>query len=314
MQIKPLNASIERSNIVDIWKQMWNHLMPEEPTLTGEEFNTLLIREDQTVIERDLLVTVDNQEKIIGYTGLMKSSTRDYWRIMNVVLPEYIQSNLPGKQLDAIVNLAKKQAAPKLRFYSREGFNPLNKKLKEMGIKPIQYGWWMRLDDFESLPQSVIPSGIKLKKQKDIDNLNQYIAVYNEVHKDAFEFEPYTEEKIKYFFNQMKNYLDIEHCFALDGNELVGLCYITNDPEKQHIGTINSVGVLPSYRYQGIGSALMMFGIQLQREKKCKMIELSVMADNEQALALYKKFGFYKLALRTQYIYEVNPFEYVNKL
>ncbi|MFX0209636.1 MAG: GNAT family N-acetyltransferase [Candidatus Hodarchaeota archaeon] len=314
MRIKPLNVIIERSYIIDIWKQMWNHLMPEEPTLSEEEFDTLFAREDQTVLDRDFLIAKDNQGKAIGFTGLMKSSTRDYWRIMYIVLPEYIQSKLPGQLLDAIVNLANIQAASKLRFYSRENFILLNKKLKEMGIKPVQYGWWMRLDNFKSLSQSVVPPGIILKNQKDINNLSQYIAVYNEVHKNSFEFESHTEEKVNQFFNQKRNYLDIEHCFAFEGNKLVGMCYITSDPEKQVFGTINSVGVLPSYRHQGIGSALMMFGIQLLLEKKCKMIELSVMADNEQALALYKKLGFYKLDLRTQYIYEVLPSEYVNKL
>ncbi|MFX1512973.1 MAG: GNAT family N-acetyltransferase, partial [Promethearchaeota archaeon] len=62
------------------------------------------------------------------------------------------------------------------------------------------------------------------------------------------------------------------------------------------------------YRQRGIGSTLLGFGIQSLREKGCKAIDLSVMADNEQALALYKKFGFYELKSRTQYIFEIYPF------
>ncbi len=312
MQIKPLDETIEQSSMIDVWKQMWCYLTPEEPILSEEAFDARVVRGDQTVLSRDFLIAEDNQGSIMGFTGLQKSSTRDFWRIMYAVLPEHIKSRLPGKLLDAIVNLAKKQGAPKLRFYSRKDFASLKNKLEEMGIKPVQYGWWMRLDDFVSLPQLVVPPGITLRKEKDINDLVEYVAVYNEAHKEAFEFEPYTTEKVKQIFDQTIG--DIEHCFAFEGNKLVGICYITINPENENMGTINALGVLPSYRFHGIGSALLAFGIHSLHEKECEMIELSVMANNEQALALYKKFGFYELPLRTQYIYEVHPSEYVDKL
>ncbi|MFX1254349.1 MAG: GNAT family N-acetyltransferase, partial [Promethearchaeota archaeon] len=161
------------------------------------------------------------------------------------------------------------------------------------------------LDNFESLPQPVFPSSITLRKEKDITDLTDYVAVYNEVFRDAFEFELRTEEKVRDFFDQMQKVLDIEHCFAFKGNKLVGMCYISNDPKEKVTGTINSLGVLSSYRHLGIGGALLAFGIQSLYEKGCKMIELSVMANNERALALYKKFVFYELKLRTQRIYTI---------
>ncbi|MFX0123505.1 MAG: GNAT family N-acetyltransferase [Candidatus Hodarchaeota archaeon] len=311
MQIKPLDETIERSNLIDVWRQMWGYLTPEESILSEEAFNAIVVRDDLTVLYRDFLIAVDNQGSIIGFTGLQKSSTRDFWRIVYAVLPEHIESRLPGKLLDAIVNLAKKQNAPKLRFYSRHIFTSLIAKLEEMDIKPVQYGWWMRMDDFEALPQPVGPPGITFRKEKDINDLVEYVVVYNEAHKDAFEFELYTAEKVKQIFDQTRKISDIEHCFAFEGNKLVGICYITLYPEKKMMGTINALGVLPSYRFRGIGSALLAFGIQSLLEKECEMIELSVMANNEQALALYKKFGFHKLPLRTQYIYELRPSEYI---
>ncbi len=312
MRIKPLDETIERSSIIYVWKQMWSYLIPEETDLTEEKFDAIFSRDDQTVFPRDFLIAEDNQGNIIGFAGLGKSSKRDFWRVTYVVLPEYVKSNLPGKLLDAIVNLAKKQAAPKLRFYSRANFTPLNKKLEERGIKPVQYGWWMRLDDFSLLPRSVVPLGITLRKQKDIDDLSSYVAFYNKAHCDAFEFEPYTEENVKQFFNHLRKIYDIEHHFAFEKNKLVGICYISNNPEQKIIGTINSLGILPSHRRRGIGKALMTYGIQRLREKGCKMILLSVMANNEEALALYKKFGFYELEFRTQYIFEVYPRSYVD--
>ncbi|MFX0181435.1 MAG: GNAT family N-acetyltransferase [Candidatus Hodarchaeota archaeon] len=314
MRIKPLDETIERSSMIEVWKQMWSYLTPEGPILSEEAFDAIVVRDDQTVLSRDFLIAEDSQGSIIGFIGLQKSSTRDFWRITYAVLPEYIKSRLPGRLMDAIVNLAKKQGSSKLRSYSRMDFTSLNRKLEELGIKPVQYGWWMRLDDFGALPQSVVPPGITLRKEKDINDFIEYVAVYNEAHKEAFEFEPYTAEKLKQIFDQTRKISDIEHLFAFEGNKLVGICYITINPEKKVMGTINALGVLLSYRFRGIGSALLASGIRSLHEKECKMIELSVMANNEQALALYKKFGFYELPLRTQYIYEVHPSEYSEKL
>ncbi|MFX0093703.1 MAG: GNAT family N-acetyltransferase [Candidatus Hodarchaeota archaeon] len=307
MRIKQLEETHERSSIVAVWKKMWQYLNPDEPVLSEEVFDAILARENQTVLSHDFLIAEDSQNSIIGFAGLLKSSTRVFWRVMNVVLPEYIKSSLPGKLFDAIITLAKKQAAPKLRFYSRGHFIPFNRKLEKMGIKPVQYGWWMHLDDFKSLPQSSLPPNITLQKQKDIDDLVSYVAVYNKIFSDGFEFEPRTEEKTKQFFEQMQKIHDIEHLFAIEGNKLVGICFISINPEQEVKGTINSLGVLPSYRRLGIGSALLTFGIQSLREKGCEIIELSVMANDEKALALYRKFGFYKLELQTQYIFDVYP-------
>ncbi|MFX1255603.1 MAG: hypothetical protein ACFFCZ_28630, partial [Promethearchaeota archaeon] len=130
MRIKPLDETIEWSSIVDVWKQMWHYLISEEPILSEEEFDAMLAREDQTVLSHDFLIAEDNQGTLIGFVGLLKSSTRDFWRVMNVVLPEYIESTLPGKLFDAIMKLANKQAAPELRFYSRAQFTAFNEKLE----------------------------------------------------------------------------------------------------------------------------------------------------------------------------------------
>ena len=133
MRIRPLDETIERSSLIDVWKQMWSYLTPEEPILSEETFKAMMIRDNQTVLSRDFLIAEDNQGTIIGFVGLLKSSTREFWRVMSVVLPEQIKSMLPGKLLDAIVKLAKKQEAPKLRFTQENILHLSTKNSKKWG-------------------------------------------------------------------------------------------------------------------------------------------------------------------------------------
>lgn len=53
-----------------------------------------------------------------------------------------------------------------------------------------------------------------------------------------------------------------------------------------------SITVLRDFWGQGIGSKLMEMLIDFSRETKIKVVSLEVRADNERAIALYRKFGF----------------------
>jgi len=67
---------------------------------------------------------------------------------------------------------------------------------------------------------------------------------------------------------------------------------------QNHIGDLG-ITIRNGYRGIGLGSCLMKEGIKLaQRELKPrpKIIRLSVLPTNEPAIALYKKFGFKKVA------------------
>ena len=55
-----------------------------------------------------------------------------------------------------------------------------------------------------------------------------------------------------------------------------------------------SITVLKEYWGRGIGSRLMEIMIGFAKEKGIEMIYLEARADNERAIALYKKFGFVK--------------------
>lgn len=64
---------------------------------------------------------------------------------------------------------------------------------------------------------------------------------------------------------------------------------------------LNYIIVIPSYRNRGIASKLMDFLLENAKEKESINITLEVNVNNECAINLYKKYGFYEVAIRKNY-------------
>lgn len=85
------------------------------------------------------------------------------------------------------------------------------------------------------------------------------------------------------------------HVVATVGNLVVGWCDISRHffPSHAHRGTL-AMGIIPSYRGVGVGNRLIEAALEQARRGAFLRIELSVHADNRQAIRLYEKVGFVK--------------------
>jgi putative acetyltransferase len=89
--------------------------------------------------------------------------------------------------------------------------------------------------------------------------------------------------------------------FALDGERVVGWADVFPlwADAISHCGSLG-MGVLPSYRGQGLGKRLLAACIAKAWDKGLTRIELDARADNHRAIALYEKFGFRREAVKTR--------------
>lgn len=80
---------------------------------------------------------------------------------------------------------------------------------------------------------------------------------------------------------------------VLDDSKVVGWCDIISSSRAtmKHIGVLGT-GILPEYRGKGIGRKLLSTAIRQAQEKGLTRIELTVNADNLNAIALYRNLGF----------------------
>ena len=75
----------------------------------------------------------------------------------------------------------------------------------------------------------------------------------------------------------------------LDGDRIAGLVRIAVHGAG---GTLRILGRVPAYRGRGLGPRLVAEGLRVLREAGAGDVDLSVEVSNEQALGLYRRFGF----------------------
>lgn len=303
------NETNDKTRVIDVWDKIIKDANPVW-TINEEYIDGLLeVEGDQTIPSRDWLIAEDKQGLIIGFSCLFKSSKRDSWWMELRVLPEYNRQKISLELFESCLALANKQRAPRILFTARKySFtdSPIQTKIKEMGLEPVHYNFWMYMDDFNSIPEVINPPFITFKKQKEITDYASYVKINNDAFSKDFEFRPYTEEEIKQMATAEWKGYNMEHHFAFDGEDPVGICSNLINPEQKNIGVVDTLAVLHSHHHRGIGSSLLSLGIQSLIERGCKKIELGVEVNNEKALNLYKKFGFNELESRTTIFYEIN--------
>jgi ribosomal protein S18 acetylase RimI-like enzyme len=305
--VKPYDDSIGLSLILDLYNEMNKYLNPETTIRITEELARMYLGQE-TVFSRDYLVFENNQGKIVAFTGLsLTPMVKDAYLTIYAVQPEYFDSELPGKLIDATMDLKKKLNVRKFLFQTIGDLStPFDKKLESLGYSPVNYTWSMQLDNFNIFSHPGIPEGIIIKNLKEIDDITGIVNVLNEAFADSFMYKPITKVRWKKMTEIIKKNHIIEHCVAFEGNKTVGICDIHLNPEQDQSGLIVNFSILPSHQHRKIGSALLATSIETLRKKGCKTIKLNVDTKNEKALGLYKKFGFYILPNLTQKTYQIN--------
>jgi ribosomal protein S18 acetylase RimI-like enzyme len=107
----------------------------------------------------------------------------------------------------------------------------------------------------------------------------------------AFLQAPAREHSFAFYRNIVEN--DLCQFVATEGAAVVGWCDVlpTIGESRVHIGILG-IGLLSHARHQGLGARLMKATIDKAWAKHLTRIELSVRASNENAKALYERFGF----------------------
>lgn len=104
---------------------------------------------------------------------------------------------------------------------------------------------------------------------------------------------PFTVEQEQQFLASLLKNPNERILLALDGKNIVGNSTInrSTNPRFYHRCSF-AITIQKSHWGQGIGSELMKRQTAFARETGVEIMELEVRADNERAMALYKKFCF----------------------
>ena len=133
-----------------------------------------------------------------------------------------------------------------------------------------------------------------LIRKMDIDDLNQVVALEEQLFTSSWSYKDFLYELLENDFSF--NYV-IEDDLKIVGYVGVWMMY-----EQAQITTI---GVAPDYQRQGLGRNMLETIIALTQKHGCEMMSLEVRISNDKAISLYEILGFHKETIRKNF-YQYN--------
>lgn len=116
------------------------------------------------------------------------------------------------------------------------------------------------------------------------------------------------QEFYNHYNSETNSYIDIfkeektnpylKYCFYVENNKILG--YITYLDIYDRF-EISNIYVLRKFRNNNIGSKMLQFVIDEGLKKRINNITLEVNSKNTNAIALYHKYGFKEVAIRSGY-------------
>ena len=164
------------------------------------------------------------------------------------------------------------------------------------GYSPVRYGFGMRRDLGEPIPDKALPDGIELRPVRP-EHHRQIWDADVEAFRDHFE----PRERDETDFDATFTGPNVETGLwrvAWDGDQVVGIVMNQIDPAENarlglEIGWLEHVSVRRAWRGRGVASALIMASLHALRERGMAIASLGVDGQNPTgALRLYEQLGF----------------------
>lgn len=232
-----------------------------------------------------------NGEELIGYMGICSfGGITQPLEITGMVHPEYRRQGIFSKLMELVVAECRKRNA--------EGILALCDKISISGqgfLKKIsavykfsEFEMYLNHKSYETLEKQQ-PSGITFRKavNADASEITRQNMIYfgddseeeNEDSEDRGILLPEEEEK-----RGMTIYI------AEKEDRIIGK--VNLQMSDGGTGGIYGLGVLPEFRGNGFGRAILTFGVEKLKDAKATEVMLQVAAENGTALNLYKSCGF----------------------
>jgi mycothiol synthase len=216
------------------------------------------------------------------------------------VIPDFRGRGTEEKLAETALNELKKRGMKVMQAWAYYRRKDRIQLLEKNGFKLVRKFSLMKMD-LTNIPcnigenTQVVIRPLRKNMEEDLKMLNW---LDNECFKEHFDYRPTTIEETRYFLLKNPYYKEKEYFFAVLNQKNVGYIGLGID-EKYNIeknvksGIILDIGVLKSYRIKGIGTMLMLHGLNKLKAKGMTKAELGVDDFNPtKAMKLYEKVGF----------------------
>ena len=172
--------------------------------------------------------------------------------------------------------------------------------LESEGFERVKSYWQMRWEG-DDLPSPVLRPGFQLKPFSLGRDEAMLAELQNASFREHWGFCPNTVEEIAARV-RMKVTDPDGIIFVMDGNRPAGYNWtLRYENSYGKIGVVSMTGVHPSYRGNGLGTAVVVSGMQYLKDQGVDAIELEVDSENTPARELYLKLGYRQVSRSVWY-------------
>jgi mycothiol synthase len=164
-------------------------------------------------------------------------------------------------------------------------------------FRAVHYGWQMILPDIHSAPGPAWPSGYHTRTFVPGQDERTTVEIENASFQDEWEFSTIELGEIEGFVRSPSFRAD-GILYATHQGQAVGECWSWIDEEQRTAppgdksGGVWCLCVHPQHRRRGLGQALLLAGVQWQRQQGMASATLAVDGANDRAKHLYETVGF----------------------
>ncbi len=228
---------------------------------------------------------------IIGYHLLSPEPLIGRAVIAGGTLPEFRRDDTNRRLLRDSVGRARAMGLRLAHMQTALDARDDRRLLEAEGFEKIKEFWQMRWEGAE-LPPLRLRRGFRLKSFEPGRDETTLTELQNASFGENWGFCPNTVEQIAARV-RVKNSPPEGIIFIMDGERPAAYNWTQrNENARGHIGFVSMTGVHPSYRGNGLGTAIVVSGMAHLVSKGVDAVELEVDAENTPARELYLKLGY----------------------
>jgi len=235
--------------------------------------------------------------RVEAYVDRERKDKKGYLRGLGIV-PEFRRRGIGRRLAEKAIGSLEERGMETIQCWIRDDKPTVKHLFESLGFELIRVFSSMRRD-LNVLPSSLgenkdVVIRVMKEGEKDIELLRKLV---NEAFSEHFDFRPSTLEEWKHWFSHPD--FDNEGWFiaSLEGKPVghVGTWIDSKFVKYKGMkrGWIDTIGALKPHRLKGIGTKLILRGMEYLREKGMIEVELGVDDLNQtEAIKLYEKVGF----------------------
>jgi mycothiol synthase len=285
-----------------VWDEVLNASRRDSEEWGAIAVEELLLKEKRPGFDFEgrFIAELDGKSVGLVHADVDKLSQDRKGLIRLSVIPEFRGTGIERQLLETALMELKVRGMTTAQAWADSENRDYIQLLERLGFKRVRLGSMMEMD-LANVSQNIgenehVAIGpLQKDREEDIELINW---LDNEIYKEHFNFRPDTLEETRYFLFSNPYFKERETFFAVLNGERIGYVSVGIDEkyslEKEvRVGRISSIGVLKGYRRRGIGTRLMLHGLETLRGKGMTRAILHVDDYNPtKALTLYEKVGF----------------------